>query len=158
MMQYIETDATETYATGYGLVTVAQDIPAGAIVVPAGIDGQALLRMYRPDALRLTPDIPLSERTDLDDWAALADWALRPTCPIPDALAGAPYTAVIRDCPQGCRAEVIDRIGEEVIGEAQEADGTIVISLPDPGLYRIEVNAPLPWLTSTVHVSSGAAS
>jgi hypothetical protein len=157
-MQYIETDPTETYVTSCGRVTVAADLHGDAILVPDELDGHALLRMYRPQALRPTPDLPLAERRTLADWADLADWVARPLCPVPEHLVGAPYSTVMAQCPEGCWAEVIDEIGEEVIGRVQEDAGLIAISLPDPGAYRIEVNAPLPYLSRVVSVRSETGS
>ena len=63
----------------------------------------------------------------------------------------------VADCPLGTLVEVYDvttpGAGELMTAFEAAADDEIInVSLPDPGVYRIEVKAPLPYLPRYVEV------
>lgn len=56
------------------------------------------------------------------------------------------------DLPTGTMAEVIDAAIGCTLGSEPEAKGAILIELPEPGLYLIEVTPPRPFLPLSVKI------
>ena len=74
---------------------------------------------------------------------------MRPSCPAPVRTAEG---FEIAGCPAGCRAEVYDIEGEELIATVAAEAGLIAVSLPDPGRYLVEVSAPGAWLPAAAGI------
>lgn len=72
----------------------------------------------------------------------------RPELPGPEVTAFQVNGLAIRfaGLPAGTTAEITDTLIGQQMAVLPEVQGIIQIELIDPGLYRIEVNPPRPWL------------
>ncbi|MEC8197348.1 MAG: hypothetical protein VX228_13800, partial [Pseudomonadota bacterium] len=111
---------TGTYVVGHGEAKV---LPAGAIAIPAEMDGAAFLGFYMVDGeLRQRPASPVPVK-QAEGWQI--------------------------DAPGGAEVEVYDLIGGEVMAHEMLAPGTsFAFSLADAGRYQVAVSAPLPAMPS----------
>lgn len=71
------------------------------------------------------------------------EWQPRPDLPLlVTGLAG----CTIQDCPEGVAAVVYDAETHVHLGRVEAEEGVLAVDLPDPGTYRIEIEAPEPWV------------
>ncbi|MBY6141115.1 hypothetical protein KUV26_16890 [Leisingera daeponensis] len=103
--------------------------PEGAVIeLPASFDLARVLRSYvAGGALMPRPEVPPPVQT----------------------AAGIEITG----CPPGTAIMVHDVLGGEVLAEivTDEAAQGAAFSLPDPGLYQVEVTPPFPYLGSVTN-------
>jgi hypothetical protein len=78
-------------------------------------------------------------------------WSARPVLSTPvQSQTG----VIVSGLPSDAEVVIIDIPSGEELGRLQpEADGSVEIVLPDPSEYQIEVEAPAPWLSSTLKVT-----
>lgn len=58
----------------------------------------------------------------------------------------------VSDLPDGCVVEVTDVEAAMLLATVYPEAGAASIDLPDAGLYRVTVDAPSPWLPSSLDV------
>lgn len=119
-MKFVQLDQTGVYVVGHGEATV---LPAGAISIPAEMDGAGFLGFYMVDG----------------------ELTQRPASPVPVQQAGGWQI----DAPDGAEVEVYDMIGGGVMAHEMLAPGaSFAFSLADAGSYKVTVSAPLPAMPS----------
>ena len=104
------------------------------------------------DALELPADIAPTDALSM----MLVDGTFMP-CPRinpPDVTAFETNgrAAQFRDLPAGTSAEIIDVDLGYIMATEAETDGVIIIALPDPGRYQIDVNPPRPHLPMHIEI------
>ena len=100
----------------------APELPFGAIALPRGADVTALMRMMRVGGV----------------------WVERPL-PIVQTDQTGVTTVTLADAPTGTTCRIIDLLTDDLLFAGQSEAGAIW-TLPDPGLYAVEIDPPLPWL------------
>lgn len=120
----------------------AQTLPAGATRVTIGAEPQE-----GDLGIDHVPSIQALTRMQAVDGLLLA----RPAGPQP-YVSGS--SIVVPSCPAGTRIEVNDLAGGELMHvETGVAEGyTETFDFPDPGLYEVEVEAPAPYLPTSVRL------
>lgn len=98
-------------------------------------------------------DLPTSRLVDTHMLVG-ENWVPRPVCPQPMAVT--PGVWQINDVPEGCCAEIYDEEFAAFMGRADAIGGTITIELPDPGMYKVEISAPSPWLRAVARLETPA--
>jgi hypothetical protein len=120
MVAWYILDGSGAYAASAG---ASPTLPSGAAAIPTGLT---------------IADI-------LASTLVAGTWVARPVAPVAAMVSGA---ITLTGCPSGSYAEVTDDLASEFLGRIDEASGTILITLPDPGRYVIDVVFPLPYLPS----------
>ncbi|WP_264213216.1 hypothetical protein [Leisingera thetidis] len=121
----MELDPSGVYVTGAGH---APRLSERMIEVPAGMEPSRFMTSYIQDGVLVPRPVPPSPVPVDGGWE-------------------------ITGCPVGTQVMVFDVIGGELLDQFTAAAGNqdYAFSFPDPGTYRVEVDAPLPFTdTKTV--------
>lgn len=113
-----------------------------AILKPNGCIDYAGIDSRLPNGAVVLPEGILPEH-QLWIMYVNGEWVERPLLPYWERT---PTGIKIENCPDEVAFEVYDRDTGAYLGRAESEDGALILDLPDPGTYRIDVSVPDPWL------------
>ena len=114
--------------------------PDGAYPVQAGSG-----RILPPGAVETPPDVP--PETIAASMLVDGTWVRRPALPDPVVASSADGLRVtVGGLPPEAACTVWDAATGEALATLTPDQGTVALTLADPGRYLIEIEAPRPWL------------